>query len=103
MTKVLIADALSQSAEEIFRANGVDVDTATGLKPEQLVQRIADYDGLAVRSATKVTAEVLAAAARRGSPRHRTPPARRRATRRWHSQPRPDALAPARQTTDRRS
>ena len=64
MTKVLIADALSQSAEDVFRANGIDVDTATGLKPEQLVQRIADYDGLAVRSATKVTAEVLAAASR---------------------------------------
>ncbi len=64
MTKVLIADALSQGAEDVFRANGIDVDTATGLKPEQLVHRIADYDGLAVRSATKVTAEVLAAAAR---------------------------------------
>ncbi|MCH7887835.1 MAG: phosphoglycerate dehydrogenase [Proteobacteria bacterium] len=64
MTKVLIADKLSAMAAEIFRANGIEADVATGLTPKQLVKRIAGYDGLAVRSATKVTADVLAAASR---------------------------------------
>jgi D-3-phosphoglycerate dehydrogenase len=62
MSKVLIADALSPRAVEIFRARGVEADVAVGLKPGELRERIAGYDGLAVRSATKVTAELLAAA-----------------------------------------
>ncbi len=62
--RVLIADALSPRALEIFRERGVDADEAVGLKPDQLKARIADYDGLAVRSSVKVTAEVLAAATR---------------------------------------
>ncbi len=62
MPKVLIADALSPRAVEIFRSRGVEADVAVGLKPAELRQRIAGYDGLAVRSATKVTAELLAAA-----------------------------------------
>jgi D-3-phosphoglycerate dehydrogenase len=62
MSKVLIADALSPRAVEIFRARGVEADIAVGLKPGELRERIAGYDGLAVRSATKVTAELLAAA-----------------------------------------
>jgi D-3-phosphoglycerate dehydrogenase len=62
MPKVLIADALSPRAVEIFRARGIAADVATGMKPAELRQRIPDYDGLAVRSATKVTAELLAAA-----------------------------------------
>jgi D-3-phosphoglycerate dehydrogenase len=64
MPKVLIADALSPRAVEIFRARGVEADVAPGLKPDELRARIAQYDGLAVRSATKVTAELLAAAER---------------------------------------
>ena len=64
MPRVLIADELSASAVEIFRANGVEADVATGLSPKQLAARIADYEGLAVRSATKVTADLLAAASR---------------------------------------
>ncbi|HTV88517.1 MAG TPA: phosphoglycerate dehydrogenase [Stellaceae bacterium] len=62
MAKVLIADALSPRAVEVFRARGVAADVAIGLKPDELRDRIANYDGLAVRSATKVTAELLAAA-----------------------------------------
>jgi D-3-phosphoglycerate dehydrogenase len=62
MAKVLIADKLSDSAVDVFRARGIDADVATGLKPEQLLERIAGYDGLAIRSATKVSAAVLAAA-----------------------------------------
>src|SRR6202790_4554219 len=62
MPKVLIADALSPRAVEIFRSRGVEADVATELKTSELRARIAEYDGLAVRSATKVTAELIAAA-----------------------------------------
>src|SRR6267378_3787866 len=62
MPKVLIADELSPRAVEIFAMRGVAADVATGLGAAELLDRIAGYDGLAVRSATKVTAELLAAA-----------------------------------------
>jgi D-3-phosphoglycerate dehydrogenase len=62
MPKVLIADDLSPLAADIFRARGIEVDVATGLGAAELRRRIALYDGLAVRSATKVTAELIAAA-----------------------------------------
>ncbi len=62
MPKVLISDELSPRAVEIFKERGVDVDVKVGLKPEQLRAIVGDYDGLAIRSATKVTAEVLAVA-----------------------------------------
>ena len=62
MPKVLIADALSPRAAEILQERGVDAEVAIGLKPNELRQRIAGFDGLAVRSATKVTADLLAAA-----------------------------------------
>src|SRR5258708_21799078 len=64
MPKVLIADELSPRAPEIFRERGVEADVATGLPAAELRRRIAGYDGLAVRSATKVTAELIAAADR---------------------------------------
>jgi D-3-phosphoglycerate dehydrogenase / 2-oxoglutarate reductase len=66
MTKprVLISDKLSAAAVEIFKTRGVDVDVKTGLKPEELKAIIKDYDGLAVRSSTKVTADVMAVAPR---------------------------------------
>ena len=62
MPKVLISDALSPAAVQIFRDRGVDVDVKTGLKPDELIAIIGNYDGLAIRSATKVTAKVLEAA-----------------------------------------
>jgi len=62
MPKVLISDNLSPRAVEIFNRRGVDVDVKTGLKPAELKAIIGGYDGLAVRSATKVTSEILAAA-----------------------------------------
>ena len=62
MPKVLIADELSPRAVEIFQARGIGADVATALKPAELRERIGGYDGLAVRSATKVTAELLAGA-----------------------------------------
>jgi D-3-phosphoglycerate dehydrogenase len=62
MPKVLISDKLSPAAVDIFRARGVEVDVKTGLSPADLRAAIGAYDGLAVRSATKVTREVLEAA-----------------------------------------
>jgi D-3-phosphoglycerate dehydrogenase len=62
--RVLIADALSPRALEIFKERGVLAEEAIGLKPEALKAKLKDFDGLAVRSATKVTADVLAAAPR---------------------------------------
>ncbi|HEX9465442.1 MAG TPA: phosphoglycerate dehydrogenase [Alphaproteobacteria bacterium] len=59
MPKVLIADSLSPRAVAIFKERGVDCDVKTGLKPDELKAIIGNYDGLAVRSATKVTADVL--------------------------------------------
>jgi D-3-phosphoglycerate dehydrogenase len=61
MPKVLIADKMSEQAAEVLRGRGVEVDILTGLSPEDLKARIGAYDGLAVRSATKVTADVIAA------------------------------------------
>ncbi len=63
MPKVLISDELSARAVEVFRARGLEVDVAVGLEPEELLARIGAYDGLALRSATKVTAQVIAAGA----------------------------------------
>jgi D-3-phosphoglycerate dehydrogenase / 2-oxoglutarate reductase len=62
MPKVLISDNLSPRAADIFRERGIEVDVKTGMSPEELIACIGDYDGLAVRSATKATADVLAAA-----------------------------------------
>ena len=64
MTKprVLISDKMDPNAARIFADQGCDVDVITGETPEQLIARIGDYDGLAIRSSTKVTKEILAAA-----------------------------------------
>ncbi len=60
--RVLISDKLSPAAVDIFRRRGIDVDLKPGLSPADLRAIIADYDGLAIRSATKVTKELLDAA-----------------------------------------
>lgn len=62
MPRVLIADALSSAAVDIFRQRGVDTDVKVGLTKDELIAIIGDYDGLAVRSATKANKEVIAAA-----------------------------------------
>ena len=62
--RVLISDKLSPAAVDIFKTRGVDADVKTGLKPEELLAIIGHYDGLAVRSSTKVTKDVLIAATR---------------------------------------
>ena len=59
MTKVLISDKLAPAAADIFRDAGILVDVKPGLSPEELGEIIGDYDGLAIRSATKVTLELL--------------------------------------------
>jgi D-3-phosphoglycerate dehydrogenase len=64
MPKVLIADELSPRAVAVFAERGIDADVAIGLKPDALAARIGDYDGLAVRSATKVTPSLIAVAGR---------------------------------------
>ena len=63
MVKVLISDKMDPLAEETFRRKGVEVDVITGKTPEELKAMIGAYDGLAIRSSTKVTEEILAAAA----------------------------------------
>ncbi|MEH6401758.1 MAG: phosphoglycerate dehydrogenase [Sneathiella sp.] len=62
MVKVLISDKMSPRAAEIFRERGVEVDEITGMSPEELKACIGDYDGLAVRSSTRATAEIIEAA-----------------------------------------
>lgn len=63
MPKVLVSDALSETAVNIFKDRGVEVDymPALGKDKEKLLSIIGDYDGLAVRSATKATANVIEA------------------------------------------
>ncbi|MEN2786437.1 phosphoglycerate dehydrogenase [Sphingomonas qilianensis] len=62
MPKVLISDAMDPKAAQIFRERGVEVDEITGKTPDELIAIIGDYDGLAIRSSTKVTKAILAAA-----------------------------------------
>ena len=62
MPKVLISDKMDPKAAQIFRERGVEVVEITGKTKDELVAIIGDYDGLAIRSATKVTKDVLAAA-----------------------------------------
>lgn len=60
--RVLVSDSLSEKGVEILKNSGLSVDVNTKLTKEDLLKVIGDYDGLVVRSATKVTAEVLNAA-----------------------------------------
>lgn len=62
--KVLVSDKLSETAVQIFRDNGVEVDFLPdiGKDKEKLLEIIGKYDGLAIRSATKATEKLIAAA-----------------------------------------
>lgn len=62
MAKVLISDNLSSEGVEILKKAGLEVVVKTGMTPDELKKEIKDYDGLVIRSATKVTADVVAAA-----------------------------------------
>jgi len=60
--KVLISDNLAPIGEQVLREAGIEVDVKTGLAPEALKEIIGAYDGLVIRSATKVTPEIIEAA-----------------------------------------
>src|SRR5210317_2637535 len=62
--KVLISDKLSDAAVQIFKDRGIDVtfDPSIGKDKDKLLEVIGQYDGLAIRSATKATEKIIAAA-----------------------------------------
>ena len=61
--KVLVSDKMGEAGLEIFRnQEGIELDVNTGLSPDELKEIIGQYDALAIRSATKVTQEILDAA-----------------------------------------
>ena len=59
MPRVLISDAMDDIAEKILLSNNIEVDVITNFTPEELNKNINNYDGLIVRSATKVNKEVI--------------------------------------------
>jgi D-3-phosphoglycerate dehydrogenase / 2-oxoglutarate reductase len=62
--RVLIADKLSPAAAQIFKDRGIETDVKPGLDRDELIKIVGQYDGVAVRSATKITEKVIAAADR---------------------------------------
>jgi D-3-phosphoglycerate dehydrogenase len=64
MPKVLISDALSPSAVKIFQDRGVEVDLKAGIKADEIKNIIGQYEGLAIRSSTKVTPDLIASASK---------------------------------------
>ena len=62
MPKILISDAMDSIAEKILTSNNIDVDVKTDFTVEELLVQIEQYDGLIVRSATKVTKEIIESA-----------------------------------------
>ena len=62
MPKVLISDSMSKMAQKIFEKNKISVDVKTGLSEEDIIKIISEYDGMVVRSATKVTKNIILAA-----------------------------------------
>lgn len=65
MVRILVSDSLSEEGLKILREAGdFQVDVKTGMKPDELKEAIKDYDALIVRSASKVTREVIANAAK---------------------------------------
>ena len=62
MPKILISDSMSNVAQKIFEKNNISVDVKTGLSEEEIIKIIPEYDGMVVRSATKVTKNIISAA-----------------------------------------
>ena len=60
--RILVSDSLSDRGIEILKKAGLSVDVKTKLSPAELVREIPQYDGLVIRSGTKVTQEVIGAA-----------------------------------------
>ena len=61
MPKVLISDSMSNVAQKIFEKNKISVDVKIGLSEEEIIKIIPEYDGMVVRSATKVTKKIILA------------------------------------------
>jgi D-3-phosphoglycerate dehydrogenase len=59
--RVLVSEPLAERGLDAMRAAGLDVDVQTGLSPEQLLEAVKGASALVIRSATQVTADVLAA------------------------------------------
>ena len=62
MPKALISDSMSNIAQKIFEKNNIQFDVKTGLSEEEIIKIIPEYDGMVVRSATKVTKNIILAA-----------------------------------------
>ena len=62
MPKILISDAMDSIAEKILTSNNIDVDVKTDFTADELLVKIDQYDGLIVRSATKVTKKIIESA-----------------------------------------
>jgi D-3-phosphoglycerate dehydrogenase / 2-oxoglutarate reductase len=62
--KVLISDHLSDQGIEVLKKGGLQVEVKTKLTPEELIGKVGDYEGLVIRSGTKVTSAVIEAANR---------------------------------------
>lgn len=60
MPKVLISDKMSPLAADVFTERGIEVDVITDMDKDQLAAKIGEYDGIAIRSATKITPKTLA-------------------------------------------
>ena len=59
MKKVLIADKMSVQAEKVFTANGISFDKKIGLSEEEICKIVNEYEGIVVRSATKITKNII--------------------------------------------
>jgi len=57
--KILISDKMSNKVEDVLKTNNIPFDIKTDLSPEQLTEIIDDYDGILIRSATKLKAEII--------------------------------------------
>ena len=62
MPKVLISDSMSNIAQKIFEKNNIQFDVKTGLSEEEIIKIIPEYDGMVVRSATKITKNIISSA-----------------------------------------
>jgi len=58
--KILISDKMSDKVEDVLKSKSIEYDIKTGMAPEELKSVIDQYDGILIRSATKLTAEILA-------------------------------------------
>ena len=57
--KILISDKMSNKVEDILKSKSIDYDIKTGLEPNELKSIIDNYDGILIRSATKLTSDIL--------------------------------------------